>query len=137
MVTCKNMSEVPFPWLLGLPKRSFESEVLTVNSVGLYPLWLFSSTSQHRAPPLEFGHSEAPPLEFGCSEAQSFVPTWNNARSNSYSCVPSMTLLGIETFGLFQVAAKCYQKGGALEKEKLALAHNTALNMKSKKVSLK
>ena len=127
MVTCKNMSEVPFPWLLGLPKRSFESEVLTVNSVGLYPLWLFSSTSQHLAPP----------LEFGCSEAQSFVPTWNNARSNSYSCVPSMTLLGIETFGLFQVAAKCYQKGGALEKEKLALAHNTALNMKSKKVSLK
>lgn len=48
-----------------------------------------------------------------------------------------MTLLGIETFGLFQVAAKCYQKGGALEKEKLALAHNTALNMKSKKVSVK
>ncbi|XP_055414700.1 TPR and ankyrin repeat-containing protein 1 isoform X2 [Bubalus kerabau] len=37
----------------------------------------------------------------------------------------------------WKVAAKCYQKGGALEKEKLALAHNTALNMKSKKVSLK
>ncbi|EPY78384.1 TPR and ankyrin repeat-containing protein 1 [Camelus ferus] len=37
----------------------------------------------------------------------------------------------------WKVAAKCYQKGGALEKEKLALAHNTALNMKSKKVSPK
>ncbi|XP_037703012.1 TPR and ankyrin repeat-containing protein 1 [Choloepus didactylus] len=35
------------------------------------------------------------------------------------------------------VAAKCYQKGGAVEKEKLALAHNAALNMKSKKVSPK
>ncbi|XP_037382087.1 TPR and ankyrin repeat-containing protein 1 isoform X2 [Talpa occidentalis] len=35
----------------------------------------------------------------------------------------------------WKVAAKCYQKGGAYEKEKLALAHNTALNMKSKKVS--
>ncbi|XP_004676694.1 PREDICTED: TPR and ankyrin repeat-containing protein 1 [Condylura cristata] len=37
----------------------------------------------------------------------------------------------------WKVAAKCYQKGGAYEKEKLALAHNTALNMKSKKVSLR
>ncbi|XP_069929054.1 TPR and ankyrin repeat-containing protein 1 isoform X2 [Oryctolagus cuniculus] len=35
----------------------------------------------------------------------------------------------------WKVAAKCYQKGGAFEKEKLALAHNTVLNMKSKKVS--
>nr|XP_005600889.1 TPR and ankyrin repeat-containing protein 1 isoform X2 [Equus caballus] len=35
----------------------------------------------------------------------------------------------------WKVAAKCYQKGGAFEKEKLALAHDTALNMKSKKVS--
>nr|XP_044992872.1 TPR and ankyrin repeat-containing protein 1 isoform X1 [Jaculus jaculus] len=37
----------------------------------------------------------------------------------------------------WKVAAKCYQKGAAFEKEKLALAHNTALNMKSKKVSPK
>lgn len=37
----------------------------------------------------------------------------------------------------WKVAAKCYQKGGAFEKEKLALAHNTALNMKGKKVSPK
>ncbi|XP_010627979.1 TPR and ankyrin repeat-containing protein 1 isoform X4 [Fukomys damarensis] len=37
----------------------------------------------------------------------------------------------------WKVAAKCYQKGGAFEKEKLALAHNTALNMKAKKVSPK
>nr|XP_058146756.1 TPR and ankyrin repeat-containing protein 1 isoform X2 [Dasypus novemcinctus] len=37
----------------------------------------------------------------------------------------------------WKVAAKCYQKGGAFEKEKLALAHNAALNVKSKKVSLK
>ncbi|XP_073930258.1 TPR and ankyrin repeat-containing protein 1 isoform X3 [Castor canadensis] len=37
----------------------------------------------------------------------------------------------------WKVAAKCYQKGGAFEKEKLALAHNTALSMKSKKVSPK
>lgn len=48
-----------------------------------------------------------------------------------------MTLWVLETVCLFQVAAKCYQKGGAFEKEKLALAHNTALNMKSKKVSPK
>lgn len=44
---------------------------------------------------------------------------------------------GTESFCLFQVAAKCYQKGGASEKERLALAHHTALNMKSKKVSPK
>uniref|UniRef100_A0A6I8P8F4 Tetratricopeptide repeat and ankyrin repeat containing 1 n=1 Tax=Ornithorhynchus anatinus TaxID=9258 RepID=A0A6I8P8F4_ORNAN len=37
----------------------------------------------------------------------------------------------------WKVAAKCYQKGGALEKEKLALAHNAVLNVKSKKISLK
>ncbi|NP_001158131.1 TPR and ankyrin repeat-containing protein 1 [Mus musculus] len=37
----------------------------------------------------------------------------------------------------WKVAAKCYQKGDALEKEKLALAHYTALNMKSKKFSPK
>nr|XP_035134458.1 TPR and ankyrin repeat-containing protein 1 isoform X3 [Callithrix jacchus] len=37
----------------------------------------------------------------------------------------------------WKVAAKCYQKGGAFEKEKLALAHDTALSMKSKKVSPK
>ncbi|XP_005348261.1 TPR and ankyrin repeat-containing protein 1 [Microtus ochrogaster] len=37
----------------------------------------------------------------------------------------------------WKVAAKCYQKGDAVEKEKLALAHYTALNMKSKKVSPK
>ncbi|XP_075403192.1 TPR and ankyrin repeat-containing protein 1 [Tenrec ecaudatus] len=35
----------------------------------------------------------------------------------------------------WEVAAKCYQKGGSLEKAKLVLAHNTALNMKSTKVS--
>ena len=51
--------------------------------------------------------------------------------------VTSSSLLGIKAFCPFQVAAKCYQKGGAFEKEKLALAHNTALNMKSKKVSPK
>lgn len=51
--------------------------------------------------------------------------------------VTSITLWVLETVCLFQVAAKCYQKGGAFEKEKLALAHNTALNMKSKKVSPK
>ena len=64
------------------------------------------------------------------------VQTWN-ACFNSCSCVTSVSLLETETFGLFQVAAKCFQKGGALEKEKLALAHNAALNMKSKKVSPK
>ncbi|XP_038623591.1 TPR and ankyrin repeat-containing protein 1 [Tachyglossus aculeatus] len=37
----------------------------------------------------------------------------------------------------WKVAAKCYQKGGALEKEKLALAHNAVLNVKSKKISPK
>ncbi|XP_076985962.1 TPR and ankyrin repeat-containing protein 1 isoform X2 [Tamandua tetradactyla] len=37
----------------------------------------------------------------------------------------------------WKVAAKCYQKGGAFEKEKLALAHDAALNMKSKKVGPK
>ncbi|XP_039699307.1 TPR and ankyrin repeat-containing protein 1 isoform X2 [Pteropus medius] len=37
----------------------------------------------------------------------------------------------------WKVAAKCYQKGGAFEKGKLALAHDTALNMKFKKVSPK
>ncbi|XP_058513135.1 TPR and ankyrin repeat-containing protein 1 isoform X1 [Ochotona princeps] len=35
----------------------------------------------------------------------------------------------------WKVAAKCYQKGGAFEKEKLAVAHNTAVNMKNKKIS--
>uniref|UniRef100_A0A8C0GTY1 Tetratricopeptide repeat and ankyrin repeat containing 1 n=1 Tax=Chelonoidis abingdonii TaxID=106734 RepID=A0A8C0GTY1_CHEAB len=37
----------------------------------------------------------------------------------------------------WKVAAKCYQKGGATEKEKLALAHDAVLNVQSKKSSPK
>ncbi|XP_036593500.1 TPR and ankyrin repeat-containing protein 1 [Trichosurus vulpecula] len=37
----------------------------------------------------------------------------------------------------WKVAAKCYQKGAAFDKEKLALAHDAVLNVKSKKVSPK
>uniref|UniRef100_A0A4X2LFF3 Tetratricopeptide repeat and ankyrin repeat containing 1 n=1 Tax=Vombatus ursinus TaxID=29139 RepID=A0A4X2LFF3_VOMUR len=37
----------------------------------------------------------------------------------------------------WKVAAKCYQKGAAFDKEKLALAHHAVLNVKSKKVSPK
>uniref|UniRef100_A0A8C3HIW8 Tetratricopeptide repeat and ankyrin repeat containing 1 n=1 Tax=Chrysemys picta bellii TaxID=8478 RepID=A0A8C3HIW8_CHRPI len=37
----------------------------------------------------------------------------------------------------WKVAAKCYQKGGAIEKEKLALAHDAVLNVQSKKSSPK
>ncbi|NXY45550.1 TRNK1 protein, partial [Ceuthmochares aereus] len=35
----------------------------------------------------------------------------------------------------WEVAAKCYQKGGAAEKSKLALAHNAVLKVRSKKSS--
>lgn len=38
---------------------------------------------------------------------------------------------------LFQVAAKCYQKGGAIKKEKLALAHDAVLQVQTKKISPK
>ncbi|XP_077160160.1 TPR and ankyrin repeat-containing protein 1 isoform X2 [Paroedura picta] len=37
----------------------------------------------------------------------------------------------------WKVAAKCYQKGGAIEKEKLALAHDAVLKVQSKKCSPK
>ncbi|KAL8165574.1 UNVERIFIED_CONTAM: hypothetical protein K2H54_048288 [Gekko kuhli] len=37
----------------------------------------------------------------------------------------------------WKVAAKCYQKGGAVEKEKLALAHDAVLKVQSKKCSPK
>ncbi|XP_067888359.1 TPR and ankyrin repeat-containing protein 1-like [Heterodontus francisci] len=37
----------------------------------------------------------------------------------------------------WKVAAKCYQKGGAMEKEKLAFAHDTVLNVQVKKRSQK
>ncbi|XP_041100859.1 TPR and ankyrin repeat-containing protein 1-like isoform X2 [Polyodon spathula] len=37
----------------------------------------------------------------------------------------------------WKVAAKCYQKGGAEDKEKLALAHDSVLNVRSKKTSSK
>ncbi|XP_044311040.1 TPR and ankyrin repeat-containing protein 1 isoform X2 [Varanus komodoensis] len=37
----------------------------------------------------------------------------------------------------WKVAAKCYQKGGATEKEKLALANDAVLKVKSKKISPK
>ncbi|XP_042188525.1 TPR and ankyrin repeat-containing protein 1 isoform X2 [Callorhinchus milii] len=37
----------------------------------------------------------------------------------------------------WKVAAKCYQKGGEIEKEKLALAHDAVLNVQTKKRSQK
>ncbi|XP_039192831.1 TPR and ankyrin repeat-containing protein 1 isoform X2 [Crotalus tigris] len=37
----------------------------------------------------------------------------------------------------WKVAAKCYQQGGAHEKEKLALAHDTVLTVQSKKINPK
>lgn len=70
------------------------------------------------------------PLTCGWGEARRFVGA--NAR-----CMLSLSFCTSPLFRLFQVAAKCYQKGGAFEKEKLALAHDAALNMTSKKVSPK
>ncbi|XP_066484289.1 TPR and ankyrin repeat-containing protein 1 isoform X2 [Tiliqua scincoides] len=37
----------------------------------------------------------------------------------------------------WKVAAKCYQKGGAIKKEKLALAHDAVLKVQTKKISPK
>ncbi|MEJ1285862.1 tetratricopeptide repeat and ankyrin repeat containing 1 [Cricetulus griseus] len=80
-------------------------------------LWIFDENLEKRAPAFKY---------FIRRDFVQVVKTDENK-------VPA----GNQTFDLFQVAAKCYQKGDAVEKEKLALAHYTALNMKSKKVSPK
>uniref|UniRef100_A0A673TAS5 Tetratricopeptide repeat and ankyrin repeat containing 1 n=1 Tax=Suricata suricatta TaxID=37032 RepID=A0A673TAS5_SURSU len=98
-------------------------------------LWIFDENSEKRAPAFKY---------FMRRNFVQVVKTDENKDFDDSMFVKTSTPEEWITQGEYyakhqcwKVAAKCYQKGGAFEKEKLALAHNTALNMKSKKVSPK
>ncbi|KAI5944999.1 TPR and ankyrin repeat-containing protein 1 [Manis javanica] len=98
-------------------------------------LWIFDENPERRAPAFKY---------FIRSSLVQVVKTDENKEFDDSMFVKTSTpeewIAQGEYYAKHQcwkVAAKCYQKGGAFEKEKLALAHNTALNMKSKKVSPK
>ncbi|KAM9187432.1 TPR and ankyrin repeat-containing protein 1 [Dugong dugon] len=98
-------------------------------------LWIFDENQEKRAPAFEY---------FIRRDFVQVVKTDENKDFDDSMFVKTSTPEEWITQGdyyakhqCWKVAAKCYQKGGAGEKEKLVLAHSTALNMKSKKVSLK
>ncbi|KAG8521586.1 TPR and ankyrin repeat-containing protein 1 [Galemys pyrenaicus] len=96
-------------------------------------LWIFDENREKRAPAFKY---------FTRRDFVQVVRTDGNKDLDDSMFVKTSTPKEWITQGdyyakhqCWKVAAKCYQKGGAFEKEKLALAHHTALNMKSKKIS--
>ncbi|XP_061443726.1 TPR and ankyrin repeat-containing protein 1 isoform X2 [Rhineura floridana] len=98
-------------------------------------LWIFDENSDRRAPAFEY---------FIKRELVQVVKTEENKDFDDSMFVKTSTpeewIAQGEYYAKHQcwkVAAKCYQKGGEVEKEKLALAHDAVLKVQSKKISLK
>ncbi|XP_029445566.1 TPR and ankyrin repeat-containing protein 1 [Rhinatrema bivittatum] len=98
-------------------------------------LWIFDENCEKRAPAFEY---------FIKREFVKVVTTNENEDLDDSMFVKTSTaeewIAQGEYYAKHQcwkVAAKCYQKGGASEKEKLALAHDAVLNVQSKKCSPK
>uniref|UniRef100_A0A6J0UIH0 TPR and ankyrin repeat-containing protein 1 isoform X1 n=1 Tax=Pogona vitticeps TaxID=103695 RepID=A0A6J0UIH0_9SAUR len=98
-------------------------------------LWIFDENSDRRAPAFQY---------FIKRELVKVVKTDENEDLDDTMFVKTSTpeewVAQGEYYAKHQcwkVAAKCYQKGGATEKEKLALAHDAVLKVQSKKISPK
>ncbi|KAJ7322629.1 hypothetical protein JRQ81_018916 [Phrynocephalus forsythii] len=98
-------------------------------------LWIFDENSDRRAPAFQY---------FIKRELVQVVETGENKDLDDTMFVKTSTpeewVAQGEYYAKHQcwkVAAKCYQKGGATEKEKLALAHDAVLKVQSKKISPK
>ncbi|XP_054847017.1 TPR and ankyrin repeat-containing protein 1 isoform X2 [Eublepharis macularius] len=98
-------------------------------------LWIFDENSDRRAPAFQY---------FIKQEFVQVVKTDENKDLDDSMFVKTSTpeewIAQGEYYAKHQcwkVAAKCYQKGGAVEKEKLALAHDAVLQVQSKKISPK
>ncbi|XP_062986061.1 TPR and ankyrin repeat-containing protein 1 isoform X2 [Elgaria multicarinata webbii] len=98
-------------------------------------LWIFDENSDRRAPAFQY---------FTKQELVQVVKTDENKDFDDSMFVKTSTpeewVAQGEYYAKHQcwkVAAKCYQKGGAIEKEKLALTHDAVLKVQSKKISPK
>ncbi|XP_030061358.1 TPR and ankyrin repeat-containing protein 1 [Microcaecilia unicolor] len=96
-------------------------------------LWIFDENCEKRAPAFEY---------FIKKEFVKVVQTNENEDLDDSMFVKTSTAEEWVAQGEYyakhqcwKVAAKCYQKGGASEKEKLALAHDAVLNVQTKKSS--
>nr|XP_033786416.1 TPR and ankyrin repeat-containing protein 1 isoform X2 [Geotrypetes seraphini]XP_033786417.1 TPR and ankyrin repeat-containing protein 1 isoform X2 [Geotrypetes seraphini] len=96
-------------------------------------LWIFDENCEKRAPAFEY---------FIKREFVKVVKTNENEDLDDSMFVKTSTAKEWVAQGEYyakhqcwKVAAKCYQKGGAREKEKLALAHDAVLNVQTKKSS--
>ncbi|XP_048367555.1 TPR and ankyrin repeat-containing protein 1 isoform X2 [Sphaerodactylus townsendi] len=98
-------------------------------------LWIFDENCDRRAPAFQY---------FIKRELVQVVKTDENKDLDDSMFVKTSTskewIAQGEYYAKHQcwkVAAKCFQKGGAVEKEKLALAHDAVLKVQSKKISPK
>nr|XP_016849904.1 PREDICTED: TPR and ankyrin repeat-containing protein 1 [Anolis carolinensis] len=98
-------------------------------------LWIFDENRDRRAPAFQY---------FIKQEFVQVVKTEENEALDDTMFVKTSTpeewVAQGEYYAKHQcwkVAAKCYQKGGAIEKEKLALANDAVLNVQSKKITPK
>ncbi|KAM4028227.1 TPR and ankyrin repeat-containing protein 1 [Anomaloglossus baeobatrachus] len=98
-------------------------------------LWIFDENHEKRAPAFEY---------FVKGNLVQVVQTDKNKDLDDNMFVKTSTKKEWISQGdyyashqCWKVAAKCYQKGGAMEKEKLAFANDEVLNLQTKKASAK
>ncbi|XP_073486693.1 TPR and ankyrin repeat-containing protein 1 [Aquarana catesbeiana] len=98
-------------------------------------LWIFDENLEKRAPAFDY---------FLKSDLVSVVRTDNSKDLDDNMFVKTSTKSEWISRGdyyanhkCWKVAAKCYQKGGAVEKEKLAFAHDEVLNLQTKSASVR
>ncbi|KAG9475983.1 hypothetical protein GDO78_002841 [Eleutherodactylus coqui] len=98
-------------------------------------LWIFDENHEKRAPAFDY---------FVKGNLVEVVDTDNNKDLDDHMFVKTSTKEEWISQGdyyarhqCWKVAAKCYQKGGAIEKEKLAFANDEVLNLQTRKANTK
>nr|XP_060637656.1 TPR and ankyrin repeat-containing protein 1 [Anolis sagrei ordinatus] len=98
-------------------------------------LWIFDENRDRRAPAFQYFIKQEFVQVVKTEENEAFDDTMFVKASTPEEWVAQGEYYAKHQ--CWKVAAKCYQKGGAIEKEKLALANDAVLNVQSKKISPK
>ncbi|NXJ66937.1 TRNK1 protein, partial [Rostratula benghalensis] len=143
-VGSKLLIEMPLEDATGMQKRTFNLEMykmLNGELKQLYTaitrarvnLWIFDEDSDKRAPAFKYFIKREFVQVVKADEKKDLDDSMFAKTSTPEEWIAQGDYYAKHQF--WEVAAKCYQKGGAAEKSKLALAHDAVLKVRSKKSS--
>ncbi|KFO94706.1 TPR and ankyrin repeat-containing protein 1, partial [Buceros rhinoceros silvestris] len=140
----KVLLEVPVEDVTGVQKRTFNvdmykmlngelKQLYTAITRARVNLWIFDEDSDKRAPAFKYFIKREFVRVVKADEKKDLDDSMFAKTSTPEEWIAQGDYYAKHQF--WEVAAKCYQKGGAAEKSKLALAHDAVLKVHSKKCS--